>query len=242
VEVLGVVEIQPYPSGLTRNIVQCLNDFQIPLYLSHQITEIRGRDHLEAVEVSPLKDGQPDAARSFTLECDTLLLSVGLVPDNELSKKLGVALSPETGGPIVDGTLMSSVEGVFACGNVLHVHDLVDWVSEEADSCGAAVTEYLQGRRPGRQFPVVGGANVRYVVPNRYIPGRDNRFYLRSLVVKNQAELVVTLAGEPIKSRRLAHVQPSEMVSFTIDAALEVPDAPESGAGPDGNRLEVSIR
>jgi NADPH-dependent 2,4-dienoyl-CoA reductase/sulfur reductase-like enzyme len=239
VEVLGVVEIQPYPSGLTRNIVQCLNDFQIPLYLSHQITEIRGRERLEAVEVSPLKDGQPDAARSFTLECDTLLLSVGLIPDNELSKKLGVALSPETGGPIVDGTLMSSVEGVFACGNVLHVHDLVDWVSEEADSCGSAVTEYLEGRRPQRQLPVTGGANVRYVVPNRYVPGRENHFYLRSLIVKNQAELIVTLGGQPIKSRRLAHVQPSEMVSFSIDA----PELPEAGepAAPEV-RLEVSIR
>ncbi len=241
VEVLGVVEIQPYPSGLTRNIVQCLNDFRIPLYLSHQVTEIRGRERLTAVEVSPLVDGQPDAARSFVLECDTLLLSVGLIPDNELSKKLGVALSPETGGPVVDGTLMSSVAGVFACGNVLHVHDLVDWVSEEADACGTAVVEYLRGRRPTAQLPVAGGANVRYVVPNRWVPGRVNRFYLRSLVVKNQAELSVTLGGQPIKTRRLAHVQPSEMVSFTLEAA-DLPAAAERSPEAGEARLEVSIR
>ena len=236
-EVLGVVEIQPYPSGLTRNIVQCVNDFGIPLYLSHVVAEIYGRDRVEGVRIAPLADGLPQEERSFRVDCDTILLSVGLIPDNEISKKLGVELSPETGGAIVDAGLMSSVEGVFACGNVLHVHDLVDWVTEEAETCGASVLSYLEGAYRREQRRVVPGANVKYVVPGRYFPAAENRFYLRSLVVKNQAELLVSLDGEPVKRKRLAHVQPSEMVSFTL-APGELPES----AGEPERRLEVSIQ
>jgi NADPH-dependent 2,4-dienoyl-CoA reductase/sulfur reductase-like enzyme len=236
-EVLGVVEIQPYPSGLTRNIVQCLNDFSIPLYLSHVVAEIYGKDRVEGVRVAPVVDGSIDEKRSFRLDCDTVLLSVGLIPDNEISKKIGVALNPETGGAIVDAGLMSTVEGVFACGNVLHVHDLVDWVTEEAESCGASMSAYLEGSSRRAQHPVGSGANVKYVVPNRYFPEADNRFYLRSLIVKNHAELFVTLDGELVKRKRLAHVQPSEMVSFTLGPG-ELPPA-SAALEP---RLEVSIR
>jgi len=236
-EVLGVVEIQPYPSGLTRNIVQCLNDFAIPLHLSHVVAEIYGKDRVEGVRVAPVQDGRPDEARSFRLDCDTILLSVGLIPDNEISKKMGVELNPETGGAIVDAGRMSSVPGVFACGNVLHVHDLVDWVTEEAETCGASVASYLEGTYSQVQRQVVPGANVKYVVPNRYFPEAENRLYLRSLVVKNQAELVVTLNGEQVKRRRLAHVQPSEMVSLTLG-----PDDLPPAAGAQEPRLEVSIR
>ncbi|MBN1835572.1 MAG: FAD-dependent oxidoreductase, partial [Spirochaetales bacterium] len=236
-EVQAVVEIQPYPSGLTRNIVQCLNDFSIPLYLSHVVAEIYGRDRVEGVRVAPVVDGRPDEERSFRLECDTILLSVGLVPDNELAKKMGVELNPETGGAVVDAGLMSSVPGVFACGNVLHVHDLVDWVTEEAETCGASVASYLAGTYSREQRQVVAGANVKYVVPNRYFPKADNRFYLRSLIVKNQAELVVSVDGERVKRKRLAHVQPSEMVSFTLEPS-ELPPG-EAAREP---RLEVSIQ
>jgi NADPH-dependent 2,4-dienoyl-CoA reductase/sulfur reductase-like enzyme len=218
-QVLGVVEIQSYPSGLTRNVVQCLNDFGIPLHLSHVVTRILGRDRVEGVEVSPLADGVPRQDKAFRLDCDTVLLSVGLLPDTELAKKLGVALNPETGGPLVDAGLQTSVPGVFACGNLLHVHDLVDYVTEESERCGTRVAEYLAGNYERLQHRVAPGANVRYVVPNRYFPGRENRFYLRSLVVKNQARLEVRLGGEMAKQRRLPHVQPSEMVSFTLKPA-----------------------
>jgi NADPH-dependent 2,4-dienoyl-CoA reductase/sulfur reductase-like enzyme len=235
-QVLGVVEIQSYPSGLTRNVVQCLNDFGIPLHLSHVVTRILGANRVEAVEVSPLAGGVTRPDKAFRLDCDTVLLSVGLLPDTELAKKLGVALNPETGGPLVDAGLQTSVPGVFACGNLLHVHDLVDYVTEEAERCGARVAEYLAGEYEGLQHRVAPGANVRYVVPNRYFPGRDNRFYLRSLVVKNQARLEVRLGGELAKQRRLAHVQPSEMVSFTLKPA----DLSGLPAGPD-RTLEVSI-
>jgi len=214
--VLGVVEIQSYPSGLTRNVVQCLNDFGIPLFLSHVVTRIVGRDRVEAVEVSPLVNGLPRLDRAFRLDCDTVLLSVGLLPDTELAKKLGVELNLQTGGPLVDAGLQTSVPGVFACGNLLHVHDLVDFVTEEAERCAGQVCEYLAGEYELLQHRVAPGANVRYVVPNRYFPGRDNRFYLRSLVVKNQAHLEVRIGGEKVKQRRLPHVQPSEMVSFTL--------------------------
>jgi len=214
--VLGVVEIQSYPSGLTRNVVQCLNDFGIPLHLSHVVSRILGRDRVEGVEVSPLAGGVPQREKAFRLDCDTVLLSVGLLPDVELAKKLGVAINPETGGPLVDAGLQTSAAGVFACGNLLHVHDLVDFVTEESERCAQHVCEYLAGRYEGEQHRALPGPNVKYVVPNRYFPGRENRFYLRPLLVKNQARLEVRVGGETVKVRRLPHVQPSEMVSFTL--------------------------
>ena len=125
---------------------------------------------------------------------------------------------------------------MFACGNVLHVHDLVDYVSEESERCASYVIEYLRGEYPARHQPVSAGANVKYVIPNRYLPEMTNRFYLRSLIVKNKAELMVTLDGEPLKRKKLAHVQPSEMVSFSLDAA-DLPRISE----PEEKRLEVSI-
>ena len=236
VEVLGVIEIQGYPSGLTRNIVQCLNDFNIPLYLSHTVSEIRGQDRVTGVKVTPLEEGKMVPAKSFDLDCDTILLSVGLIPDNELSRKFGVSLNPETGGPFVDAGLMSSVPGVFACGNVLHVHDLVDYVSEESERCASFVVEYLNGAYHTQHHPIVSGANVKYVIPNKYLPGMTNRFYLRSLIVKNKAELVISLQGEPLKRKKLAHVQPSEMVSFLLDEQDLSP-----GSESAEKKLEVSI-
>jgi NADPH-dependent 2,4-dienoyl-CoA reductase/sulfur reductase-like enzyme len=235
-EVLAVIEIQSYPSGLTRNIVQCLNDFGIPLYLSHTVSAIHGKDRVTGVTVSPLEEGRNVAAKSFELDCDTILLSVGLIPDNELSRKFGVRLNPETGGAFVDGGLMSSVPGVFACGNVLHVHDLVDYVSEESERCASFVVEYLKGAYRFPHHPVAAGANVKYVIPNKYLPETTNRFYLRSMIVKNKAELVVALDGEPLKRKKLPHVQPSEMVCFQLDAA-DLSRISESRE----NKLEVGI-
>lgn len=230
-EVLGVVEILPFPSGITRNIVQCLQDFKIPLYLSHVVTRIDGRDRVEGVEVSPLENGTPDKSRAFYIPCDTVLLSVGLVPENELSQNAGVRLSHDTGGPVVDAGLMTNVEGVFACGNVLHVHDLVDWVAEEAERCGDSVLAYLNARHAdAAQGAVTPGANVKYVVPHRYLPGTDTQFSLRALVVKDRAELVVRRAGAVIKRRVLRHVKPAEMIYFKMSGAdlppADLKDAP----------------
>jgi hypothetical protein len=187
--------------------------------------------------VSPVRDGVPQVREAFRLDCDTVLLSVGLVPDNELSKKFGVALNPETGGPLVDAGLQTTVHGVFACGNVLHVHDLVDYVTEESERCASFVAEYLRGEYERKQYRMLPGANVKYAVPNRYFPDRENRFYLRPLIVGNQARLTVHLDGEKVLERRLAHVQPSEMLSFTIRPKELAGVAPSRE-----NTLEVSIR
>ncbi len=228
----AVVEIMPYPSGLTRNIVQCLNDFSIPLYLSHVVSRIHGVDRVEGLDVTPIRNGAPDPAGQFHIACDTILLSVGLIPENELSKTAGVLITPETNGPVVDATMMTSVDGIFATGNVLHVHDLVDNVSDESRLTGGFVADYLSGTRPARQVRVKPGSNVRYVNPSRVDPGRGNRLYLRPLIVKNKAELAVRAENRQLRRVVLNHVQPSEMISLTLrerdmtdlspDAVLEV--------------------
>ena len=235
-DVLAVVEIQPYPSGLTRNIVQCLNDFEIPLYLSHIVSKIRGERRVEAVELTPLREGRADYSKTFVIECDTVLLSVGLIPDNELSKKFNIAMNQETGGPHVDAALMTSREGVFACGNVLHVHDLADWTSEEAIRCASFASDFIRDAPQLEQISVMSGANVRYVLPEKCLSGRPNQFYLRSLFVKNNATLEVTMGDELIYSKRIRHVQPSEMIGFL----LETP--PDQNIGSTNPPLVVNLR
>ncbi len=235
-KVHAVVEILPYPSGLTRNIVQCLNDFGIPLYLSHLTTDIYGKDRVEGVEITPIENGALMTEKAFKIPCDTVLLSVGLVPENELSKKMGVEINPMTNGPYVDSSLMTSVPGVFAAGNVLHVHDLVDYVVEEARRAGAFAAEWLSGKRSQKEIRVKAGPNVRYVNQSRIDPARDNKLYLRTLIVKNDAVLEVKLNNKVIRQARKSHVQPSEMLSLSLgpadlEAALQAPDS----------TLEISI-
>ena len=235
-KVSAVVEIQPYPAGLTRNIVQCLNDFDIPLYLSHVISRIYGKDRVEGVDITPIKNGMEMSEETFHVDCDTLLLSVGLVPDNEVSQKAGVVISKETNGPVVDSALMTSVEGIFACGNVLHVHDLVDFVSEESQRCGSYVCDYLDSRKEDEQYSVGPGSNIKYVIPNKFSAQRDNKFYMRSMIVKNHANLVLNLDGKEILRKKLTHIQPSEMISYTLKKE-ELPLEALSGE----SRLEISL-
>ena len=235
VKVKAVVEIMPYPSGLTRNIVQCLHDYDIPLYLSHSITKIHGANRVERVTISPLADGAPDTGKSFDVDCDTLLFSVGLIPEVELVKSVNVKINNDTNGPYVDNDLMTNVPGIFACGNVLHVHDLVDFVSEESERCGQYAVEYLQRNavRAG-QCHVRPGANLKYVVPNQFRPVADNHFYMRTMIVKNDAVLTVKVGEKTIKTKKMRHIQPSEMISlnlsrkelsdmdFSLDQQLEI--------------------
>lgn len=220
IPVKAVVEIRPFPSGLTRNIVQCLNDFNIPLYLGHTVSKINGADRVESVEISPLVDGVPDSSRSFTIECDTVLLSAGLIPENELSKRGGVTINMTTGGPLVDAWRMTNIPGVFAGGNVLHVHDLADYASDEAALAGRHILDYLNGKRPGREFPVTAGGNLRYVTPNEYIPGEKTQFFMRSLIVEDDAELIVSLDGQEIMRKKLRFVKPPEMLSVEVPGEL----------------------
>ncbi|MBU0956965.1 MAG: FAD-dependent oxidoreductase [Spirochaetes bacterium] len=228
-KVHAVVEILPYPSGLTRNIVQCLNDFDIPLYLSHLTTNIIGRDRVEGVEITPLENGALMSDKAFTIPCDTILLSVGLVPENELSRMAGVELNPMTNGPLVDSMLMTNVPGIFACGNVLHVHDLVDYVVEESRRAGKYAAQWLKGRRPVREVRVKAGANVRYLAPVRVDVQADNKLYMRTLIVKNDAVLEVRVNNRVVKSIRKNHIQPSEMIQLQLspkdlESVLSAPD------------------
>jgi hypothetical protein len=215
-KVKAVVEIMPYPAGLTRNIVQCLRDFDIPLYLSCQTTSIFGNDRVEGIEVTPMENGRLLHEKKFRIDCDTVLLSVGLVPENELSREAGVELNSVTGGPQVDASLMTNVDGVFACGNVLHVHDLVDWAAEEARRAGAQASAWLKGSRPGTQIRLKAGPHVRYINPGKLNPHSDNKIFMRSMIVKNDAVLEIKLDNQVIKSIKHSHVQPSEMINVTI--------------------------
>jgi NADPH-dependent 2,4-dienoyl-CoA reductase/sulfur reductase-like enzyme len=215
-KVKAVVEIMPYPAGLTRNIVQCLRDFDIPLYLSSQTTNIFGLDRVEGVEITPMENGVLTPAKSFRIQCDTVLLSVGLVPENELSRAAGVEMNNVTNGPVVDSSLMTNREGIFACGNVLHVHDLVDWVCEESRRAGSYAAQWLRGERPSLQIRTKAGSHVRYVNPTKITPERENHVYLRSMVLKSDAELELRLDNKVIRSIKERHVQPSEMINVKI--------------------------
>jgi len=215
-KVKAVVEIMPYPAGLTRNIVQCLRDFDIPLYLSSQTTGVFGNDRVEGIEVTPMENGVLAPEKSFRIDCDTVLLSVGLVPENELSRAAGVELNSVTNGPAVDSSLMTNMDGVFACGNVLHVHDLVDWVCEESRRAGRYAAAWLRGERPSLQIRTRAGSNVRYVNPSRIAPERENHIYMRSMVVKNDAVLELRLDNRVLRTKKERHVQPSEMINLKI--------------------------
>ena len=223
-EVLGVYEIMPYSSGLNRNIAQCLNDFDIPLALSTTVACIGGRDRVEWVDVTPVDETlRPMAgAKRERIDCDTLLLSVGLIPENELTGRLGAALDLVTGGPIVDSTYATTVDGVFACGNVLHVHDLVDWVADEARAAGRFAAERALGmRRPADSIRLVPGKNVRYVVPHSVSPGREQTISFRVARPLGQASIRLSAVGEErdqeIQSKWIRYAFPAEMMRFTLD-------------------------
>ena len=220
VEVKAVIEIMPHPSGLTRNVVQCLNDFGIPLYLEHSVVNIAGRERVEYVEAAPLDNGIPQLDRQFRIECDTVLFSVGLIPENELSRQLGVELNPATGGAIVDANLQTSVPGVFAGGNVLHVHDLVDFVSEEAGEAGRSIVRYLDGTLRSDSNCAVVESNLKYVVPNRFNTGEKCIFSFRPLIVSDAATLEAKLNNRVIWKRKFTYVKPAEMLKIELPAEL----------------------
>ncbi len=223
-KVLACVELMPFSSGLKRNIVQCLDDFGIPLLLEHTVVDIQGRDHVTGVTVAQVDANRrpiPGTERHF--DCDTLLLSVGLLPENELSKTAGVALSDVTGGPVVDDAMQTSVPGVFACGNVLHVHDLVDYVSQEAEEAGRAAAAFAAGARRGNaDVAVKDGFGVRGVVPQRIAVDGEGKVALSfrpGAVFKNVAWRV--RAGDDVLLERRARIlTPGESQRIEVDRAL----------------------
>ena len=204
-----VAELMPYSGGLKRNIVQCLNDYGIPLKLSHTVVEIRGKERLTGITLAEVD-----------YSCDTLLLSVGLIPENELSGGMGVAMNRVTSGPRVNESLETSVEGVFACGNVLHVHDLVDFVSLEAEALASSAAEYLKNHAlPPCPLEVRAGGNVGHVIPQRIRGSRDFTLSLRVSRPMKAVTLTVTQDGREVLRRRLPKALPAEMLQLPIRAA-----------------------
>jgi thioredoxin reductase len=217
-----VVELMPYSGGLKRNIVQCLDDFGIPLKLSHTVVNIEGKERVTGVTLAKVDANlRPIPGTEEFVSCDTLLLSVGLIPENELSTKLGVALNPVTSGPIVDESLETSIPGVFACGNVLHVHDLVDYVSREAMTAGRNASFYVQGKQKESESKVEISADqgIRYTVPSLLDPHRMEaeqivRFRV-SQVYKN-VKLCIYYNNTMIKEIKKRIMTPGEMEEIKL--------------------------
>lgn len=219
-KVLGVFEVMPYASGLPRNIEQCLNDYGIPLHTSHTVTRITGRTRLESVTVAPLRpDGTPNHDQERVIDCDTLVLSVGLIPENELSRAAGVRLNPRTRGPVVDANFETSVPGIFAAGNVLHVHDLVDFVSLEAERMAAAACRILGTADGGEAVEIIPGDGIGHVIPCGAAVGKDVEITFRVSRPVRDAKVLVTQNGREIASARHRRMIPAEMLSLTLKAS-----------------------
>ncbi|MFW5855705.1 MAG: NAD(P)/FAD-dependent oxidoreductase [Bacillota bacterium] len=225
--VKSVLELLPYSSGLVRNKVQCLDDFGIPLKLNHTITRIEGKDRVERVKVAEVDDNLEVIPGSEEwIDCDTVLLSVGLIPENELTKGIGLKLEDNTGGPAVNEARETKVEGVFAAGNVLHVHDLVDWVTEESEIAGKSIADYLAKSRERRNnvINVKAGKNVNYVIPQRIeFKGQNRKFiklYMR--VTRPMEEVVIEAKNNDKKllSYKRDFVLPGEMINIVLPQKL----------------------
>lgn len=213
VEVAGVFEIMPHANGLNRNIVQCLQDFDIPLHLSTTVAEIHGRDRIEGVTVAPVEGFKPIPEKGWYIPCDTLLLSIGLIPENELSRQLRLRIDPVTNGPVVSSTMETSMDGVFACGNVVHIHDLVDFVSQEALLAGRNAGLYAtQNRPPADNIRLIPGENVAYCVPQTISSDRDHTVYMR---VRKPLKQSILKLGD-VYEKKLRYVFPAEMVNLKV--------------------------
>lgn len=225
-QVLACVELMPYSGGLNRNIVQCLHDYGIPLYLSHTVTEIRGRDRVEQVAVARVDKGRnPIPGTEMVFDCDTLLLSVGLVPENELTRQAGIEIDPRTGGAVVCENMETSLRGVFACGNVAHVHDLVDFVTAESQRAGRAAARYVldAGAAEGPVLTVRGGDGVTYTVPQRIRPAgveRAAELFFRVNRVCGGSEVLVTSGESQIARFSREHLAPGEMEHIILPRVL----------------------
>ncbi|PKM68527.1 MAG: pyridine nucleotide-disulfide oxidoreductase [Firmicutes bacterium HGW-Firmicutes-2] len=216
-EVLGVAELMPFSGGLKRNIVQCLDDYNIPLLLSHTIVKIEGKDRLEKVIVAQVDENfRPVPGTEKEYEVDTLLLSVGLIPENELSKKAGIKLNPVTSGPFVNESMETSVEGIFACGNVVHVHDLVDFVTQESRRAGLNAAKYIKNEKAteGKVVEANTGFGITYVVPSKILVDNvkdELVMFMRVNNVYSNMRLEVKSGDTVIKSIKRRHLAPGEM-------------------------------
>jgi len=237
-KVLACVELMPYSGGLNRNIVQCLHDYDIPLYLSHTVTEIRGDKRVEQIVVSEIDSNRnPIPGTEMVFDCDTLLLSVGLIPENELTRQAGIEMDRRTNGAMVYENMETSIPGVFACGNVCHVHDLVDFVTAESRRAGESAAHYvLEGGSQAEALPVVNGDGVSYTVPQRIRRAdveKSCTLFFRVNRVCKDSEILVTSGGEQIAKFKREHLAPGEMEQITLPRVL---------LDKAGENLTVSIR
>ena len=219
-EVKAVCELMPYSGGLARNIEQCLNDFGIPLMLSHTVVEIHGGDRVTGVTIAKVDERRkPIAETRQYIECDTLLLSCGLIPENELTKGANISLDRVTNGATVDQDRQTDTEGIFACGNVLHVHDLVDYVSEEADIAGKAAAEYVMNNTTGKAIKTIDlktDGKVRYTVPQRITAEKNVTVYFRVADVYRDVRVIVRDGERVIVNKKKQKVAPGEMETVTL--------------------------
>ena len=221
-KVKAVCELMPYSGGLARNIEQCLNDFDIPLLLSHTVVDIHGKDRVSAVTIAKV-DGnrKPIAGSEITIPCDTLLLSCGLIPENELTKASGISLDRVTGGAVVDGDRETEISGIFACGNVLHVHDLVDYVSEEAVIAGEAAVRYINGEKQhGMALNLKTDGKIRYTVPQKITSTDKTKVYFRVANVYRDVKIVVRDGDRVLLEKKKQKVAPGEMETVILTADM----------------------
>ncbi len=225
-KVLGCVELMPYSGGLNRNIVQCLNDFDIPLYLSHTVTEIRGKERVESVIVSKVDENlKPVPGSEIEFKCDTLLLSVGLIPENELTRQAGIEIDPRTNGAVVFENMETGMEGVFSCGNAAHVHDLVDFVAAEAIRAGRAAADFIHNGETSRQnvLNVINGNAVSYTVPQKIRPNAIDKYvdiFFRVNRVCKAGVIKVESNGISLAHYKRERFAPGEMEHITLPKAL----------------------
>ncbi|MBF7096350.1 NAD(P)/FAD-dependent oxidoreductase [Alkalibacter mobilis] len=221
-KVKGVFELMPYSNGLTRNIVQCLEDYDIPLKLSHTILSVHGKERLEGVTVAKVDENlKPIEGTQEYIKCDTLLLSVGLIPENELSNVCGIEMDRRTKGPIVTESRETTKSGIFACGNVLHVHDLVDYVSEEAEIAAKGAMEYIKNGKSESGYTLTkAGQGITYVVPQKIkkCESEDKiKMYMRVDKVYSDAKIKVYSNGNEIFSKSFERLMPGEMASLNLN-------------------------
>jgi thioredoxin reductase len=218
-KVCGVYEAKSTPSGLTRNIMQCLNDFEIPLFLSHTVTRIFGEERLQAVEIMEVDEFMMPIPRTEVIvECDALILSVGLIPENEIAESLNVRMDTKTKGPVCDDEFMTSEPGIFICGNALHVNDLVDYVSESGELAGKAAANYCYEAKELVSFNV--GKDFLYFVPQQISISQVSipaTFYFRSSQVLKKAVVTIKVNGKPIYEKKYTYLKPPEMETFKLD-------------------------
>lgn len=238
-KVHAVVELMPYSNGLNRNIVQCLNDYDIPLYLSHTVTDVKGDGRLEKIVISKVDENRmPIKGTEKEFDCDTLLLSVGLIPENELSKKAGIEIDKRTNGPLVNELMETSIDGVFACGNVVHVHDLVDFVTEESKKAGLNAAKYIKNEVENNENYIYlkNGNGITYTVPQKIrLENIDKgiNVFMRTNAVRHDVFIKVKAGDKELLSFKRPHMAPAEMEKIMLPKVkLE---------GIDVNEITISV-